>query len=100
MIAAQEYINVLQMDINKTLDQSTDRAAMLESIIDGLKYRGNKTNEYLSSLATQRTALQAAVDSSNANVATLKTALSTNYQKMDYDGTQKSLDDYLAEKNK
>lgn len=99
MIAAQEYINVLQMDVNKTLDQSSDRQAMLESIIDGLKYRGNKTNEYLTSLASQRTELQAALDASTRKINDLKGQLSTNYQKMDFEGTQKALDDYIAEKN-
>lgn len=99
MIAAQEYINVLQMDVNKTLDQSSDRQAMLESIIDGLKYRGNKTNEYLSSLSSQRTELQAALDASTRKINDLKGQLSANYQKMDFEGTQKALDDYIVEKN-
>jgi hypothetical protein len=99
MIAAQEYINVLQMDVGKTLDQSVDRGAMLESIIDGLKYRGNKTNEYLSSLVSQRAELQSALDASTKNINTLKSQLSASYQKMDYDGTQTSLDAYLVEKN-
>lgn len=99
MIAAQEYINVLQMDVNKTLDQSSDRQAMLESIIDGLKFRGNKTNEYLSSLSNQRTELQAALDSSTRKITDLKAQLTTNYQKMDYDGTQEALDAYIIEKN-
>ena len=99
MIAAQEYINVLQMDVNKTLDQSSDREAMLESIIDGLKFRGNKTNEYLSSLSSQRTELQAALDSSTRKITDLKAQLSTSYQKMDFDGTQDALDAYIAEKN-
>lgn len=100
MIAAQEYMNVLQMDVNKALDQSSDRQAMLESIIDGLKYRGKKTNEYLQSLSAQRTELQAALDASTAKISTLKTQLSTSYSKMDFDGTQSALDQYLEEKNK
>lgn len=100
MIAAQEYMAVLQMDIGKTLDQSRDRAAMLESIIDGLKFRGKKTNDYLASLAAQRTELQAALTSSTTRIAALKTELSNTYTKMDYEGTQKTLDEYIAQKNK
>lgn len=99
MIAAQEYINVLQMDVNKTLDQSSDRQAMLESIIDGLKYRGNKTNEYLASLSSQRSELQAALDASTRKITDLKAKLTSSYQKMDYDGTQEALDEYITEKN-
>lgn len=99
MIAAQEYINVLQMDVNGTLDRSVDREAMLESIIDGLKYRGNKTNEYLGSLVTQRAELQKALDGSTKNINALKAQLSASYQKMDFDGTQTALDAYLVEKN-
>lgn len=99
MIAAQEYINVLQMDVNKTLDQSSDRQAMLESIIDGLKYRGNKTNEYLASLSSQRSELQTALDASTRKITDLKAKLTSSYQKMDYDGTQEALDEYITEKN-
>ncbi len=100
MIAAQEYMNVLQMDVNKTLDQSNDRQAMLESIIDGLKYRGKKTNEYLTSLAAQRTELQTALDASTNKITNLKSQLSVSYGKMDFDGTQTALDSYIEEKNK
>ncbi len=99
MIAAQEYINVLQMDINKTLDQSSDRQAMLESVIDGLKYRGNKTNEYLVSLINQRAELQLALTTSTKRIDSLKAQLSSSYQKMDYDATQQALDEYILEKN-
>jgi septal ring factor EnvC (AmiA/AmiB activator) len=100
MIAAQEYMNILQTDVNKTLDQSRDRQAMLESIIDGLKFRGKKTNEYLANLASQRTDLQAALTASTARIATLKSELSASYAKMDYDGTQRALDEYIVQKDK
>jgi hypothetical protein len=100
MIAAQEYMNVLQTDVNKTLDQSRDRQAMLESIIDGLKFRGKKTNEYLTNLASQRTDLQAALTAATARIATLKIELSASYAKMDYDGTQRALDEYIVQKDK
>ena len=98
MIAAQEYMNVLQTNLNKLLDSSTDRQAMLESYIDGLKYRGNKTNEYLQTLAMERSELQKALDASTAKINAYKATLSTAYAKMDYNLTQDTLDAYLAEK--
>jgi hypothetical protein len=100
MIAGQEYMNVLRTDINKLLDQSSDRQAMLESFIDGLRYRGKKTNEYLTTLAAQRSELQKAADSATARVAVLKGKLSESYSKFDAEGAQSALDEYIAEKNK
>ncbi len=100
MIAAQEYMNVLRTDINKLLDQSSDRQATLESFIDGLRYRGKKTNEYLTTLATQRLELQKAADGATARVATQKEKLSEAYKKFDAEWVQSALDEYISEKNK
>lgn len=100
MIAAQEYINILQMDINATLDQSNDRSAMLESIIDGLKYRGRKTNEYLKNLSSQRAELQTAINEATARSNELKNQISKSYASMDFDWTQEALDAYIEAKNK
>jgi hypothetical protein len=100
MIAAQEYINILQMDINATLDQSNDREAMLESMIDGLQYRGKKTNEYLKNLSSQRTELQTAINEATARSNELKAQISKSYAALDFDGTQEALDAYIEAKNK
>ncbi len=98
MIAAQEYMNILRTDVNKLLDGSSDRQAMLESFIDQLKYRGKATNTYLATLSSQRTELTAAISSSTAKIEEYKTTLSTAYKNMDYDLTQDTLDKYLVEK--
>ncbi len=98
MIAMQEYMNVLQTDVNKLLDSSADRAGMLESFIDQLKYRGNATNAHIESLNAQRTELQSAINRSNAAIATLKTTLASAYEKFDSDQTETALAQYLEEK--
>lgn len=98
MIAAQEYMNILRTDVNKLLDGTTDRQAMLESFIDQLKFRGKATSAYLSSLASQRSELAASVAASTAKIEGYKTTLSTAYKNMDYDLTQDTLDKYLIEK--
>lgn len=98
MIAAQEYINILRTDVNKLLDTSSDRQAMLESFIDQLKYRGKATNTYLESLAAQRSQLASSIATSATKINDYKTTLSTAYRNMDYDLTQDTLDKYLEEK--
>lgn len=98
MIAIQEYMNVLQTDVNRLLDTSTDRQAMLESFIDQLRYRGNATNRYLESLASQRAELQNAIDRSNANIDNYKKTLASAYSKMDSELTEQTLEKYLEEK--
>ncbi|MFZ4461587.1 MAG: hypothetical protein ACOYN2_03490 [Patescibacteria group bacterium] len=98
MIAAQEYMNILRTDVNKLLDGTSDRQAMLESFIDQLKFRGKATNAYLASLTSQRAQLAAAITTSTTKIEGYKTTLSTAYKNMDYDLTQDTLDKYLEEK--
>lgn len=72
MVAASEYLNILKTDVNKLLDQSSDRQATLESFTDQLKYRYKSTNEYLKTLSAQRTELQAAVTEASSKIDTVK----------------------------
>ena len=72
MIAASEYLNVLKTDVRKLLDQSSDRAAMLESFLDQLKYRYTATNNYLSSLAAQKVELESALANAQTKTASAK----------------------------
>jgi hypothetical protein len=99
MVAASEYLNILRTDVNKLLDQSNDREAMLESFIDQLKYRYTATNGYLSTLSAQRGQLVAAITAANARVDADKTAISAAYKNLDYDKTESALSDYLDAKD-
>ena len=98
MIAAQEYMNILRTDVNKLLDGTSDRQAMLESFIDQLKYRGKATSAYIDALTSERADLNATITSSTSKITAYKATLSTAYQSMDYDLTQETLDKYLEEK--
>jgi hypothetical protein len=99
MVAAGEYLNILKTDVNKLLDQSSDRAAMLESFTDQLKYRYKATNGYLSSLASQRAELQNAIAMAVAKTEAAKTGLSAAYKNLDYDKTEELLAEYLDAKD-
>ncbi|MFA6090963.1 MAG: hypothetical protein WC774_04270 [Candidatus Gracilibacteria bacterium] len=100
MVAANEYLNVLRTDVNKLLDSSTDREAMLESFLDQLKYRYTSTNSYLSILSAQVTELQGTVTTSDLAIENIKTSMTTAYKNLDYDKTEELINQYLAEKQK
>ena len=100
MVAASEYLNILKTDVNKLLDQSSDRQATLESFTDQLKYRYKSTNEYLKTLSAQRTELQAAVTEASSKIDTVKSGLTAAYKNLDYDKTEDLLEQYLELKDK
>lgn len=100
MVAANEYLNVLRTDVNKLLDSSADREAMLESFLDQLKYRYTSTNSYLSILSAQVTELQGTVTTSDLAIENIKTSMTTAYKNLDYDKTEELINQYLAEKQK
>ena len=100
MVAASEYLNILKTDVNKLLDQSSDRQATLESFTDQLKYRYKSTNTYLSTLSAQRAELQQAVSDSTTKIDATKAALSVAYKNLDYDKTEELLTQYLELKDR
>lgn len=100
MVAASEYLNILKTDVNKLLDQSSDRQATLESFTDQLKYRYKSTNSYLSTLSAQRAELQQAVTDSTTKIDATKAALSVAYKNLDYDKTEDLLTQYLELKDR
>ena len=100
MVAASEYLNILKTDVNKLLDQSSDRQATLESFVDQLKYRYKSTNDYLRTLSAQRAELQQAVNDSVAKTEAVKAGLSAAYKNLDYDKTEDYLTQYLELKDR
>lgn len=99
MVSINEYLNILRTDVNKLLDQSSDREAMLESYLDQLRLRYNSTVEQISVLKQQSTQLTATINSSDQNISRLKNDLTNNYKTLDYDKTETSLDEYLKQKD-
>lgn len=100
MVSINEYLNIVRTDVNKLLEQSSDRWAMLDSYLDQLRVRYNSTLEQISVLNQQSTQLNLVVASSDQNIARLKTELTTNYKTLDYEKIETSLDEYLQEKDK
>ncbi len=100
MVAAAEYLNILKTDVNGLLDQSSDRAAMLESFTDQLKYRYKATQEHLSSLSAQRSELAAAAADATAKTEAAKAGLTDAYKRLDYDKTEELLAAYLDAKDR
>lgn len=99
MVSINEYLNILRTDVNKLLNQSSDREAMLESYLDQLRLRYNSTTEQISVLKQQSTQLTATINSSDQNISKLKNDLTNNYKTLDYDKTESTLDEYLHQKD-
>jgi len=100
MVGINEYLNIVRTDINKMLDQSSDRGAMLESYIDQLELRYKTTIDQINILKEQSSQLNSAVASSDQNITRLKDWLTASYKTLDYDKTEINLDEYLKEKDK
>lgn len=100
MVAASEYLNILRTDVNKLLDQSSDRQATLESFLDQLKYRYKSTNDYLRTLSAQRAELVQAVTDAATQTDAVKAGLSSAYKNLDYDKTEDLLEKYLQLKDR
>lgn len=100
MVSINEYLNILRTDVNKLLDQSSDRQAMLESYLDQLKLRYDSAQEQISVLKQQSSQLTDTMNSSDQSITRIKNDLNNSYKSLDYDKTESSLDEYLSEKDK
>lgn len=100
MVWLNEYLNIVRTDVNKLLDQSTDRESMLESYLDQIKMRYSNTVNQITILKEQGRQLQTVVSASDIKITRLKDDLTNAYKKLDYESTQATLDSYLDEKDK
>ena len=95
MKAIQEYANVLSVNVKGLLASSPDRAAVLDSYLDQLKYRYTATVEAQSALAVRSAGAQQELAVLQKDMDTLKAQIAAAYDRYDAEGTQARLQDYL-----
>lgn len=98
MTAINEYLNILQTDVNNLLDSSTDRANTLEFFIDQLKYRHNSAIDNVTNLQEQISVLQSNISSSEAEIERIKNQMESDFDNFDSSATLQNIDDYLAQR--
>lgn len=95
MKAIQEYANVLSVNVKALLASSPDRAAVLDSYLDQLKYRYTATSETLSSLSAQVVGTQQSLLVLQKDMDLLKAQIAAAFDRFDATETQSRLQDYL-----
>lgn len=100
MVVTQEYRNVLKTNIKWLLDQTNDKAQMLDAIIGQLEYRYNLAVEQMKALLSQRTVLENEMSSADSQVESLKNKINSDFQKNDATASYENIEKYLELKNR
>lgn len=99
MINITTYANILQMDITKMLDNSSNRKAALENHISLLDSYYTKTKDQLNIVTEQKKELSEILNNSTNNEKNAKNILQESYTKLEYNGVNNAIDDFLVAKN-
>lgn len=99
MINITTYANILQMDIAKMLDNSNDRKTTLENHISLLDSYYNKTKDQLNIVSEQKKELSEILNNSTNNEKNAKNILQESYTKLEYNGVDNAINDFLVAKN-
>ncbi len=84
MQSIQTYVNILETNIVKTLEEAADRRLTLDEHIALLKYYGNKTNDTLIILDEQILDLKSIINNSTTETTRSKETLQTSLSSLNY----------------
>jgi len=100
MIIVEEYKNVLKTDVKALLDQSKNRAEILDALIDQFEFRYEKSVKQIISLNEQKAIFEREMAESNAQIEILKVKINTDYKNRDAVASKENITNYLEQKNK
>lgn len=95
MMRINEYLNILKMDLKTSLNQSNDRANVLDTYINQLETRYSTTIENINNLKNQRTVLISSVNENNSAIESTKTKMSSDFKVFDSQSVIEDVDTYL-----
>jgi len=95
MIAVQEYLNVLKVDVKDLLNRSNDRAFALESYISQLEYRLKSSKENQKLLNIQKNELTKIHSSANKSIEENKRELEMNFWNFNHKASIENINEYL-----
>jgi hypothetical protein len=99
MQSIQTYVNILETNIVKTLEEAADRRLTLDEHIALLKYYGNKTNDTLIILDEQILDLKSIINNSTTETTRSKETLQTSLSSLNYTWVDAAIANYTIAKN-
>ncbi len=100
MIIVEEYKNILKTDIKSILDQSKNRAEILDALIEQFEFRYEKSVKQIISLNEQKAIFEREMNEANTQIEILKVKINTDYKKRDAVASKENITNYLEQKNK
>ncbi len=100
LIKISEYYNVLKTDVRQLLDTSYNRASVLESYIDQLKYRYKWTIIEMHSLLKKKAQLSKDLKSSQIEIKNIKIKIDKDFKNFNSVETEKNIENFLNAKAK
>ena len=100
MIIIEEYKNILKTDIKSILDQSKNRAEILDALIEQFEFRYEKSVKQIISLNEQKAIFEREMNEANSQIEILKVKINTDYKKRDAVASKENITNYLEQKNK
>lgn len=100
MIIVEEYKNVLKTDIKWLLEQSKNRAEILDALIEQFEFRYEKSVKQIISLNEQKAIFEREMNEANSQIEILKVKINTDYKKRDAVASKENITNYLEQKNK
>ena len=100
MIIVEEYKNILKTDIKSILDQSKNRAEILDALIEQFEFRYEKSVKQIISLNEQKAIFEREMNEANSQIEILKVKINTDYKKRDSVASKENITNYLEQKNK
>lgn len=100
MIIVEEYKNILKTDIKSILDQSKNRAEILDALIEQFEFRYEKSVKQIISLNEQKAIFEREMNEANSQIEILKVKINTDYKKRDAVASKENITNYLEQKNK
>ena len=99
MIVTNEYRNVLKTDIKKILNNSTDKAEVLNAIIEQLEFRYEKATIQVKNLNSQKDVFESEMEKANTQLAMIKSNIDKDFKADNAKKSVENIEEYLKAKN-
>ncbi len=99
MLVTNEYRNVLKTDIKKILNNSTDKAEILNAIIEQLEFRYESATNQVKTLNSQKTIFETEMQKANSELIIIKAKIDTDFKADNAEESVNNIENYLKVKN-
>lgn len=99
MIITSEYTNVLKTNIKTLLENSNNKAEILDAVIEQLEFRYEKAVNQIKTLNSQKIIFEWEIEKSNKESVSLKEKINLDFKANKADESIKNIEKYLEIKN-